>query len=156
MVSMFRLSSCGRPFIHPGQKPISQHLIARNGLGQTLPITLRRLASKAAKTTPKAPLRAGKSVKAPASNAYKPFAQTFAERKTPTLLYQASSHTSYMLGCYSVGIVLIVWAAHTTNQMWHYPPIKFASYLKAMFYGICTVSAGMAVIFFKRVRRKPN
>ncbi|KAL8705762.1 MAG: hypothetical protein Q9201_001108 [Fulgogasparrea decipioides] len=112
--------------------------------------TLRHNVAKKARTPPKTYQPPVKLTKAPATNTYKPFAQTLAERSNPTVLYQSSSHTTYKVGCYSIGILMFGWVLHAVNQISNYPPKNFPVYLKSLFYGICFIAGGMGLLFFLR------
>ncbi|KAL8694982.1 MAG: hypothetical protein Q9218_000454 [Villophora microphyllina] len=56
----------------------------------------------------------------------------------------------YMVGCYSLGIVLFGWIVHAINQIYNYPPINFSRFFKGMYYGVCVIAIGMAGVFIMR------
>ncbi|KAL8944750.1 MAG: hypothetical protein Q9211_000466 [Gyalolechia sp. 1 TL-2023] len=99
------------------------------------------------------PKTAPKPRKAPPSSTYKPFTQTIAERSEPTLLYQGGSVTTYMAGCYSIGLLIIGWTVHAAGQIYYHPPPFFNRFLKIMFYGVCVIAVYMGTIFIMRPYR---
>ncbi|KAL8999470.1 MAG: hypothetical protein Q9169_001675 [Polycauliona sp. 2 TL-2023] len=70
-----------------------------------------------------------------------------AERAEPFLLYQSASHTIYMAGCYSIGLLIFGWIAHTTSLIHSWSPTKFAPYLKTGYYITSAMAGGMAMFF---------
>ncbi|KAL8733793.1 MAG: hypothetical protein Q9181_003441 [Wetmoreana brouardii] len=141
------LSHTWLPF-RSAPQPFLKHLQASSPcLRHTFATTSRHNVAKKTTLLPKTYQFTPKPTKAPATNTYKPFAQTLAERSNPTVLYQSSSHTTYMVGCYGIGILMFGWVLHSVNQVYNYPPINLAVYLKSLFYGICFIAGGMGVLF---------
>ncbi|KAL8952738.1 MAG: hypothetical protein Q9222_001387 [Ikaeria aurantiellina] len=111
-------------------------------------------AAKKTKALSKAPNSSPKFIaKAPLNSTYKPFTQILAERSDPTLLYQASSHTVYMVGCYSLGLLSLAWAIHAVIQVSTHPPKYFGRVLKGMYYGMCAFAVGIGLSFATRPYR---
>lgn len=144
--------------LRPSYQPASAQRLLLNlfeeaspSLRRTFSITSPHHASKGPKILSKPSPNPARPSRGPASTTYKPFSQTLAERSNPTLLYQAASHRVYILGCYSLGIVLSGWILHAVNQVYNYPPINFSKFLKVMYYGVCVLAIGMSGILFTRV-----
>ena len=144
-------------------KPVSaQRLLFRNlklnspCLRRTFSTSIRQCAAKKSKSLAKSarPCQVpSKPVAGPVSSSYKSFNQTLAERSEPVLLYQAASHAIYMAGCYSIGLLIFGWIAHTTSLIHSWTPVKYGYYLKIGYYGIIAIAGAMAMVFIIRVMR---
>ncbi|KAI4161394.1 MAG: hypothetical protein L6R39_000066 [Caloplaca ligustica] len=133
-----------------------EQLLIRNCspcLRRTFSSSIRQHVAKKTKPIPRPAKYTHKPVKAPASPAYKPFAQTLADRSEPVLLYQGASTTVYKAGCYTLGLLCFVWSVHSTRQMWYYPPPYFNRFLKGMYYGVCGLAIAMSAFFIMRPYR---
>ncbi|CAO1597894.1 hypothetical protein XANCAGTX0491_001685 [Xanthoria calcicola] len=122
-------------------------------LRRTFSTSIRQYAAKRPKSIAKvarpAPM-ASKPPGGPASSSYKSFNQSLADRSDPVLLYQAASHTIYMAGCYSIGLLIFGWIAHTTSLIHSWPPVKYGSYLKVGYSVMIAMAGGMATLFIIR------
>ncbi|KAL9601130.1 MAG: hypothetical protein Q9219_002729 [cf. Caloplaca sp. 3 TL-2023] len=115
--------------------------------------SIRQCAAKKVHAPSKALKHAPKPTRAPASSSYKPFSQSLAERSEPILLYQGASNTIYMLGCYSLGLLISGWSIHSSRQIHNHPPPYFNRFLRIMLYGVCALAAGMGALFIIRPYR---
>lgn len=148
------------PSFRSSHQPISAQPLLLNHFKKASPylrhsflITSRRHASRVPQISPKprpskTPARPSRG---PAGTTYKPFAQTLAERSNPTLLYQAASHGTYIVGCYALGIALSGWALYAVYQIHQHPSITFAVFLKVIYYGACVFAVGLSGILVTRV-----
>ncbi|KAL8910836.1 MAG: hypothetical protein Q9171_003925 [Xanthocarpia ochracea] len=122
-------------------------------LRRTLSTSIRQHAAKNTKLATKPPRPnqiASKPIKGPASGNYKSFNQTLADRSEPLLLYQAASHTIYMAGCYSVGLLIFGWIAHTTSLIHTWTPVKYGPYLKVGYYSMLAMAGAVATMYIIR------
>lgn len=130
--------------------------LGHNGpcLRRTFSTSIRQSAAKKSKPIAK-PARPyqipSKPVGGPATSSYKSFNQTLADRSDPVLLYQAASHTTYMVGCYSIGLLIFGWIAHTTSLIHTWSPVKYGMYLKVGYYSMIAMAGAMATVFIIRV-----
>ncbi|CAL8575493.1 hypothetical protein XPA_001413 [Xanthoria parietina] len=138
----------------PAQRLLFSHLEhTLPCLRRTFSTSIRQCAAKRSKPVAKvarpAPM-ASKPPGSPASSSYKSFNQSLADRSDPVLLYQAASHTIYMAGCYSIGLLIFGWIAHTTSLIRSWPPVKYDSYLKVGYSVMIAMAGGMATLFIIR------
>ncbi|KAL9587516.1 MAG: hypothetical protein Q9212_000218 [Teloschistes hypoglaucus] len=145
------------PSFRSSHQPISAQPVLLNRFKKPSPclrrsflVTSRRHATKPPQISPKPSKTSARPSRGPAGTAYKPFAQTLAERSNPTLLYQAASHGPYIVGCYALGIVVSGWALYAANQIYKYPSITFAKFLKVVYYGACVFAVGISGILLTR------
>lgn len=139
----------------PAQRLLFSHLEhTLPCLRRTFSTSIRQCAAKRSKPVAKvarpAPM-ASKPPGSPASSSYKSFNQSLADRSDPVQLYQAASHTIYMAGCYSIGLLIFGWIAHTTSLIRSWPPVKYDSYLKVGYSVMIAMAGGMATLFIIRV-----
>ncbi|KAL8905885.1 MAG: hypothetical protein Q9207_002362 [Kuettlingeria erythrocarpa] len=119
-----------------------------------MPSTLRQCAGKKPKPPGKpTQYTPRKAIKTPAPTTYQPFALTLASRAEPALLYQGPSNTLYATGCYLVGLLCFSWAVHAGQTMYYHPPSIFNRFLKSLYFGMCGLAVGMAVLFAIRPYR---
>ncbi|KAL8766104.1 MAG: hypothetical protein Q9209_007002 [Squamulea sp. 1 TL-2023] len=147
-------------------KPASARLFLQKQIQYNIPhlrctlfTTIRQYAVKSSKPASKTPgsyrIPPKPSV-SPASSSYKSFNQTLADRSKPVLLYQAASHTIYIVGCYSIGLLIIGWIAHTAstiNLIHTLTPNKYGVYLKIGYYTMIAMAGGVAMVFIMRPYR---
>lgn len=72
---------------------------------------------------------------------YATYAQTLAQKPHPTLLYQAPSHTVFLLSSYSGAFFCFTYAAYNLNITYFNPPADLASWVSYSFGGICFLMA---------------
>ncbi|KAL8783037.1 MAG: hypothetical protein Q9213_004934 [Squamulea squamosa] len=153
VVRLHLKSASAQPFL---QKQIQYEFLH---LRRTFSTTIRQYAIKSSKSAAKIPGSyriSPKPIAGPASSSYKSFNQTLADRSKPVLLYQAASHTIYIVGCYSIGLLIIGWIAHTvsTIKLIHsLTPDKYGAYLKIGYYTMVVMAGGIAVVFIMRPYR---
>ncbi len=87
---------------------------------------------------------AGPKVKRPDPNQlnakttnYRSFAETMALRPSPTLLYQAPSHTVYIVGSYVIGGFCLAYAGFNFYSHYLLPPEGLAPWVPIAFGGVC-------------------
>ena len=72
---------------------------------------------------------------------YTTYAQALAQKPHPTLLYQAPSHTIYILASYSGAFFCFSYAAWNLNTTYFHPPEGLAPWVSNSFGGICFLMA---------------
>lgn len=87
---------------------------------------------------------------------YRPFAETLALRQSPTLLFQASSHLSYTIGYYGLGVFCFAWAGINFYTQYLYPPEGIGATIPVVIGGVCIFMVFVGVYFIRRVSRCPN
>lgn len=140
LFSLFRIN-------HDLSKPITVPKSAFSNFG-------RQLAAKKTQTLPKFPKATPKTKKtaAPLNAAtYKPFAVALAQRASPALLYQASSQTVYMMGCYGIAVICFAWSSYYFFWLRHYPPKGFSVILIFCLNLSYAMVAGLGLFFLMRV-----
>lgn len=108
------------------------------------------LSTPAKPTTPPKP---GKFVSIPRNPAYTPYAQSLALRPSPTLLYQVHSQTTFTVGCYVVGGLLIVMSVINFYNEYLHPLERTWAYIPTMMAGVCLAVLVLGLWVIRRVRR---
>jgi hypothetical protein len=72
---------------------------------------------------------------------YQSYATTLAQKSHPTLLYQAPSHTIFMICCYSGALFCFSYAGFNFWTQYLVPPESLASWVPIAFAGVCFVMA---------------
>ncbi len=114
--------------------------------------SLPALPAKPAK--PENPPKSGKLGLLPRArnpSAYTPFAQSLALRPSPTLLYQVHSQTSFTVGCYVVGGVLVALAVINFYNEYLHPFERTWAYLPTMMAGVCLAVLILGLWVIRRV-----
>lgn len=81
----------------------------------------------------------GAAAAAPAT--YLSYASTLALKASPTILYQAPSHTGYILGCYGASAFCLVYAGWNFHANYLHPPEGLAPWIPIAFGGVCFLVA---------------
>ncbi|KAI4285346.1 MAG: hypothetical protein L6R38_000702 [Xanthoria sp. 2 TBL-2021] len=55
-----------------------------------------------------------------------------------------------MAGCYSIGLLIFGWIAHTTSLIHTWSPVKYGIYLKVGYYSMIAMAGAMATVFIIR------
>ena len=77
----------------------------------------------------------------PPPKTYQSFASVLASRASPTLLYQAPSHTTYIIGSYAFGIFCLAYAGYNFNAQYLHAPPGLAAWVPVAFGGVCFAMA---------------
>lgn len=78
-----------------------------------------------------------------ASNVYKDYASTLAEKRQATLLYQAPSHTTYMLACYGTAGFCFTYAAISFWSNYMHAPPDISPWVPIAFGGVSFLMAAL-------------
>jgi hypothetical protein len=74
---------------------------------------------------------------------YQSFTSVLGSRSSPTLLYQAPSHTTYIIGSYAFGIFCLAYAGYNFNAQYLHAPPGLAAWVPVAFGGVCFAMACM-------------
>lgn len=115
------------------------------------PLKSRSLPSTPAKQLPLP--KPGKFVSIPRDPAYRPFAKSLALRQSPTLLYQVHSQTTFTVGCYIVGAILVAVSVINFYNEYLHPLERTWAYIPTLMAGVCLVMLCLGLWLIRRVRR---
>lgn len=82
---------------------------------------------------------------------YRSFAEKLADRQSPTLLYQASSHKGFTIGCYALGTFCWAYAGINFYNEYLHPPTGVMNWIPIMFGTLCVIMTGFGTWFIRRV-----
>lgn len=82
---------------------------------------------------------------------YRSFAEKLADRQSPTLLYQASSHMGFTIGCYALGAFCWAYAGINFYNEYLHPPPGVMNWIPVMFGTLCVIMTGFGTWFIRRV-----
>lgn len=82
---------------------------------------------------------------------YRSFPDTLALRQSPTLLYQASSHIGYLMGCYTLGGLCFAYSYINISTFYLHPPEEVWSAIPNFIGGLAVVMVGVGIFFLRRV-----
>lgn len=85
-------------------------------------------------------------------SAYTPFAQSIALRRSPTLLYQVHSQTSFTVGCYLVGGVLVAMSVVNYYNEYLHPLDRTWAYIPTLMACVCLAILLLGTWVIRRVR----
>ena len=137
-------SCCGNPryLMHSISRASRPRLLARvaqssvahktGSAGRARP---RQQAARSATRTPAQPAKHG--------GPYLSYAETLGLRRSPTLLYQAPSHTLYALGSYGFALFCFSYAGYNFHAHYLHPPPGLSAWVPVAFGGVCV---GMACL----------
>lgn len=86
-------------------------------------------------------------------SAYQSFAQLLALRQSPTILYQAQSHTWFIVNCYVVSGFCFTWAGINFYNEYLYPLEGIPPFLSVIMGGVCLFMVAIGGWFIVRVSR---
>ncbi|KAI9823901.1 MAG: hypothetical protein M1832_002219 [Thelocarpon impressellum] len=73
----------------------------------------------------------------PPQATYRSFAEKLALKPSPTLLYQAPSHTLYVVGSYAFGLFCLSYAGFNFYAHYLHPPPGLSPWIPVAFGGVC-------------------
>lgn len=82
---------------------------------------------------------------------YRSFAERLADRQSPTLLYQASSHKGFTMGSYALGVFCWAYAGINFFNEYLHPPEGVMTWIPIMFGTLCVIMTGFGTWFIRRV-----
>lgn len=82
---------------------------------------------------------------------YRSFAEKLAARQSPTLLYQASSHKGFTIGCYALGAFCWAYAGINFYNEYLHPPPGVMNWIPILFGTLCVIMTGFGTWFIRRV-----
>ncbi len=82
---------------------------------------------------------------------YKSFAETLAQQRSPTLLFQASSHRGYTITCYFLGGFSFAYSAINFNNQYLHPPEGIWAPIPIAIGGLCVFMTFVGAWFIRRV-----
>ena len=105
------------------------------------------------KNSSKSPILKKSTLPVPSTNpsAYQSFAQVLGLRQSPTLLYQAESHTWFIVSCYLVGGFCFTWAGINFRNQYLYPLQGTPPVLSTIMGGVCLCMVALGCWFMIRV-----
>lgn len=98
------------------------------------------------------PPKPGKFVSVPRNPSYTPFAQSLANRPSPTLLYQVHSQTNFTVGCYIVGTAIVVMAVFNFYTEYLHPLDRTYAWVPVIMAAFCLAMLALGLWVIRRVR----
>ena len=121
----------------PGPRNISSSLVLKTLKKSRPPQALRQASAKIKATnTPTKPPKF-----TPYPSKYQPFASTLAQKLHPTILYEAPSHTLFIVSSYGGAIFCFSYATFTFWSNYLHPPAGLSTWIPVAFSGICVLMA---------------
>ena len=90
------------------------------------------------------------------ASAYQTFAETLANKSTPTVLYEGPSPTLYITGCYVISITCLFYAGFNLESAFLHPPEDLSKWIPPMVGGACVATTVIAAFFAFKVCRLPS
>lgn len=119
--------------------------------------TSRQLASKKTRFVQKKSNSSSKPARAALPNVpeiiptYTSYVDNIALRKSPTLLFQSSSHIGYLVGCYTLGGLCFAYSVINFNNYYLHPPDGVWAPVPIFLGGLAVFMIGVGVFFCRRV-----
>ena len=153
---IYQLSGCVKAAfghlhrLHPVPRKVSE---VKYSQWRRFSVSASQPASRnSARTSRNSNIKLKYNLRAPAAvsgdrSAYQSYADSFANRTSPTLLYEAPTPNLFIAGCYTLSAVCFVYAGTNFYNNYLHPPEHIGAWIPVMFGGICIAAGVLGVRF---------